>query len=207
MKYDDDELAEAAILLGLVEQTDPLPVALRAKILERGRSAVAEARYTTTKAAALSLEHEAEPVRRSTNVAAWVGWLAAAACFAFGIYQWRASSLLHVGAARATSVLRDSAGKEMGTVSLDDTGRGELVVAALPANTPGEHYRVWISPRGAESRVVGTFVCESPCTRRAFALDDVGVVDKGARVSVARSRVDEPATVLSPKSVVGESAP
>ena len=213
MKYDDDELAEAAILLALEEQNEPVPAALASTILAQGKAIAADVRFTTTKGAALSVEPEMEvKALRRPNVAAWVGWAAAAACFAFGVYEWRISSLSRGAPARSETaspsalVVRDGAGAEIAAVVREDADHGALRVVKLPANTAGEHYRLWLADGDASrARVVGTFDCATECQRVDFGVDKESIPTRPTQAWITHNRADEPASSLDPSRIVGKS--
>jgi hypothetical protein len=195
MKYDDDELAQAALLLAdaasHAKAHENLPDDLEERLLLQGRAVAADVRFTTTKAAAIAVDDDVEasppsirrlPVRpRST--AAWVGWLAAAACFAFAVYEWRSSNLERRTAserpAPAPSTApaleaRSPAGQVVALLAFAPGERsGEVTVRSLPPNQPGEHYRVWLAPRGRAAAIpAGSFRCAEACRDRRFATSE-----------------------------------
>ena len=183
MTYDDDELAEAALLLGHTDPTVAMPRDLERKIAAQGRELAAEVRFTTTKAAAMSLVTEPPPARRRASpLRTWGGWLAAAACVAVVVYQWRVRDIERAaadGAKAAVSVsrnasitLRSRAGVAVAEVTWDAASRsGQATIASLEANAPGEHYVLWLSESDdAHAIAVGAFGCDVECRAKAFAL-------------------------------------
>ena len=176
MKYDDDELAEAALLLAHVEPAGQMPKALENVILEQATHTVAEVRLSTTKVGAVAVDEPdapVAPVRRLSFARRWGGWLAAAACFSIVVYQWRLHALSATQAARPVSspdaiAIRSPAGLVLARV----TPREAIVtIEVLPENVPGERYELWLSPAGPERAVaVGAFVCKEECRSRAFTL-------------------------------------
>ena len=178
MTYDDDELAAAALLLAYHEsqaQADlpSMPGALERKLLAQGRAHASEVRYSTTKAAAVSVEASVQFLPSpASRVSGWVGWLAAAACVAFAVYQWRIASLRVEPPTLARSVpsleARDASGA--GVAELQAGPEGELMIRKLPANVAGEHYRVWTSTSASNEPVpAGSFACAEACSQRAVS--------------------------------------
>lgn len=229
MKYDDDEIAEAALLLGVVESDATrgggarasLPADLERRILEQARAALPTPevrqpvkRESTTQGGALSLaltlnektttgvadgagdasrlsgSSETRRARGSAyqKVTSWVPWLAAAACFAFAIYEWRVSTRLPPPSFNASPgesaprppaaplapvpivVVRDKVSNraiaDVVNVTCSPAAstnglRGEIHVRDLPLLKSDEHYRVWIRSTStpAVERVVGSFSC------------------------------------------------
>jgi hypothetical protein len=210
MKYDDDELAEAALFLAAagsatearaetdaVQGLPPIPASLEERLLLQGRAIAADVRFTTTKAAAMALEDDVEgdvdsrPARSRWTARAsadrsrrWVGWLAAAACFAFAVYEWRSAAVDRraatpppapppsvVVAEGSTLKARTPQGDVVAVLSFAPGARaGEVVALALPPNLPGEHYRVWLSKTNdrAGAIPVGSFRCAEACRDRRF---------------------------------------
>jgi len=180
MKYDDEELAEAALLLAHVEP-HPMPRDLRRKLEEQALAMAAEVRFTTTKAAAV-VGPAPELPSRASPLRTWSGWVAAAACFAALVYQWRvhaieqgarvsaAASANFAAGAEEPLAVRAPDGSTLAVVSWDPrTREGRISPRALAANTKGEHYVLWMSPGDVSVAVaVGAFVCDAACAEKAF---------------------------------------
>lgn len=238
MRYDDDELAEAALLLAhhqFEEARRPAP-AMPAALDRIPRSQDAHAdgagprlrAISTTNAGALAIEVDGHAndetstpeVRRGRDAKrassrGW-GWLAAAACFAFAVYEWRSSMVEREARSRAAASApvqeahsltpaphvqaRQGDGKLVADVrfvrSPSSSSRVvELTIESIAANAPGEQYRVWLSPaEGAraidEASAVGAFVCADACERRVFAItipEDDGKLDRQGDERASRS--------------------
>lgn len=241
MRYDDDELAEAALLLAhhqFEEARRPAP-AMPAALDRIPRSPDAHAdgaasprlrAISTTHAGALAIEvdghanddtstpdvgRRGRDARRASS-RSW-GWLAAAACFAFAVYEWRSSMVEREARTRAAASqapvqeahnlapaphvqARQGDGKLVADVrfvrSPSSSSRVvELTIESIPANAAGEQYRVWLSPaEGAraidEASAVGAFVCADACERRVFAItipEDDGKLDRQGDERASRS--------------------
>lgn len=212
MKYTDEELAEAAVLLAHVEDGPPLSQALQRKLLAEGGRVAEEARYTTTKGAVMelgtargTLTAVAESPKRTWG--AWLGWCAAAAVSALSIYQWRA----HQPAAPAATQplgIQELRGEEGSVVATATPGTDrhsiDLHVLRLPASTT-ERYQVWVSAGGRESaEPVGFFLCPDACNDLHWRLP-VELDRKSVR-SMWLTRGPDEAKTLSPALlVVGQS--
>ena len=227
MKYDDDELAEAALLLAYNEAEEaerpapPMPAALEKKILAQGRSIASDVRYSTTKAGALALEAEERPPEPAVPARAWIGWLAAAACFAFAVYQWRLTSLEREAMRSAASSslaaaplveARDPDGKLLAALyASPGSAAGEVRVARLPASVAGEEYRVWLSPGDARSAVpAGSFACAEECRQLVFSVSaagraaSLGSVDATRSLWLTRNKTSDPWSLEDLRPVIGE---
>jgi anti-sigma-K factor RskA len=146
----------AAALAWCVESPAP-PAALRSRILE---------------AAAAERENVVPlPVRRPWAFRAATAAAAVAACAAIGLAVW-AASLSHsldnersarAAEARAMQIYADPAAKRVslhrrnGTVAVDRTGHGVLVVRRLPAAPSDRTYEAWVIPPGAKPIRAGLF--------------------------------------------------
>ena len=183
MTYDDDELAEAALLLAHTDPTVAMPRDLERKIMARGRDVAAEVRFTTTKTAVMSLVAEPAPApRRASPLRTWGGWLAAAACVAVFVYQWRVHDIERAAAggakpavsvsARAPIALKISAGVAVAEVTWDAASlSGQANIASLEANARGERYVIWLSESDdAHAIAVGSFGRDVACRDKVFAL-------------------------------------
>ncbi len=177
MNYDDDELAEAALLLAHTDEAAKLPRALEQKLQLLGKKHAAEARYTTTKAAAVVVESPVVPLARPrSRLGSWAGWIAAAACFAVLVYQWRIRALedearLH-GAGRPTRmILTDRAGQEAAVVVAEPSAAfAHLELDTLPGDVPGTRYRLWTSSGAEPPATIGDFTCDGGCTGHTFSI-------------------------------------
>lgn len=208
MNYDDDELAEAALLLAHVDEGSPMPRALERTIIHDGRAIAATVRFTTTKAAAVTVLAASEPARaRASGVRAWAGWLAVAACVAVLVYQWRVRELESALASRplpaaANVELSDERGS-IANVRWDEARRaGQIVITRLAANEHDERYVLWVSTSDvAHAIAIGSFMCESECRARAFSLhgaDTAGRVKAAwlTRGTSAQAPADAPTLVV-----------
>lgn len=214
MKYDDDELAEAALLLAHVDADQQMPRGLEDAILRRAADGAAGARLSTTKAGSVVVD-EPEPrarvVRPASFARTWGGWLAAAACFSFVVYQWRVHSLAAHATASTTAAaviaLRDPSGAVIGHVAAERAG----VTVTLPANDAGERYELWLSTAGPDRAVaVGAFVCKEECRARSFSLRDRVPDTTVHRAFITRNPAMEPppttAGLPSGARIVGEGS-
>jgi hypothetical protein len=215
MKYDDDELAEAALLLAHEDAEHPMPAHLEKKILARGRDVSSEIRFSTTKAAAVEIEAPIPlPRPRRSPLRTWGAWLAAAALVAVTVYQWRAHDLQREMPTAATQAypssltVRGADGVAVADVRWNDGSReGRIDVVALPANAPGERYQLWLSTGDAASAIeVGAFTCAGECRTRAFALREPPGLGRVARAWITRGPVSEATPPTSRDLVVGEGS-
>ena len=184
MNYEDDELAEAALLLAHAAEDARapgcrMPAALEAKVLAAGTEFVQKNRYSTTKAGAIAVDAPLEvvPLRRS-SARAWSGWFAAAACVAVAVYAWRSTTLEreareHAAAtARADSrittlVLRTDAGAALADVMVAPDSTGELVLGAVGSGAV--RFDLWLSAGDREHALpVGKLVCAADCQGKSF---------------------------------------
>lgn len=168
MKYEDDELAEAALLLAhaAADARMPggrMPSALEAKILATGTESVQRNRFSTTKAGAVAVDASPEvvPIRRS-SARAWSGWFAAAACVAVTVYAWRSTTLerearervaasAREGGAITTLVLRNEAGASVADVVVASDATGEITLGAVGSGAV--RYELWLSAGDRKSVV------------------------------------------------------
>lgn len=219
MTYEDEELAEAALLLSTTEVDRKMPASLQRAILDRGKVVASEVRFSTTKAAALAVdeapdEHDARAVvRRPSFARRWGGWLAAAACFSIVVYQWRVHTLAeHARLAAAQAAHLIPVSDAAGVVVAEVAPRDALVtVRLLPANAPGERYELWLSPAGPDQAVaVGSFVCNGECRERPFALQRTLPLSPMKRAFITQNPTTEPAPVApglpAAARVVGEGS-
>jgi hypothetical protein len=200
MKYDDDELAEAALLLAHAREEQEMPRGLERKLLAQGRAVASEVRFTTTKAAAVVVEEASDPLLRPRSIVrTWGGWFAAAACVAFLVFQWRTRAIEHETAKLTASVastssvidLKDHAGTVVGVVRWDSAaGLVRLTLAGLPSSASGEHYRLWLSSSdAAHASAAGAFSCADGCEGRV--LDAAGRADVPRAAWLTRNAVGE----------------
>lgn len=232
MKYDEDELAEAALLLAHHDPASRMPADLEKKILAQAAVVASEIRFTTTKAAAIAVEEPlAEPVPiRGSLLRTWGGWIAAAACFAFAVYEWRIETLGRAAAERAASTASSPPPSDSSSTAVSDivltahpqgaaakrppvgrihwdraTGAWQLTVADLASNGSGEQYRVWVSASDIEHAVpVGAFACTDDCKERILGLGAPLTRDTMKKVWLTRNGITDVATVIEPESIVGE---
>lgn len=186
MKYVDDELAEAALLLAHAAEDartpeGRMPPALEAKILAAGADSAQKNRYSTTKAGAVAIDASPEvvPIRRS-SARAWSGWFAAAACVAVAVYAWRSTTLEReardraVATSRASQVvstlaLRDGAGVTVADVTVASDATGEITLRTAPAAGGAARYELWLSAGDREhARPAGKLTCETDCAGKSF---------------------------------------
>jgi hypothetical protein len=215
MKYDDDELAEAALLIAHTPDAGPMPAELEERILGKAPAIATEVRFSTTKGAAVAVEAPT-PIgegRPRSGVSAWAGWLAAAACFAFAIYEWRSAGLRHgVEPARVTATqtleLRDPTGRVRGGVVCDaDGSECRLTITELPTNADGEQYRLWLSGSDAERAVaVGALTCTAACVERELRVPQVPGLQRVNAAWITHERADGSAPSLDVARVVLGSA-
>jgi anti-sigma-K factor RskA len=151
------ELGDATIALALAVPSPAPPPELRTRILE-----------------AASSERENVvplPVRRSWLWRTTAAAAAVAACAAIGLGIW-AATLSHsldrqrsarASEARAMQIYLDPASTKIalrggsGTLAVDPTGQGALVVRNLPAAPSGKTYEAWVIVPGAKPARAGTF--------------------------------------------------
>jgi len=145
------------------------------------------------------------PVRRQWLFRATAAAAAVAACVALGLGLW-ASSLshslntersAHESAARAMEIFTNPASRKIalrggnGTVAVDPTGHGALVVRRLPTAPAGKTYEAWVIPPGGEAKRAGLFRGGDAATM--LTLD--AMVPKGSVVAATMERqggVDAP---------------
>jgi hypothetical protein len=220
MKYDDEELAAAALLLAHVEP-HPMPRDLRRKLEVQGIAMASEVRFTTTKAAAVVGPAPERVGPHGSSLRTWGGWLAAAACFAALVYQWRVHAIEQgarvIAAASAPAAagagepfdVRGADGSTLAVVSWDPVTReGRISSRALAANARGEHYVLWMSPGDASRAVpVGAFACTDgtdgthTCAEKAFGPTTLSSV---ASVWLTRGPIAEAPGALADAAAVGE---
>jgi len=184
MKYDDDELAEAAVLLAHAAEdarapAGRMPSALEAKILATGTESVQRNRFSTTKAGAVAVDASPEvvPMRRSST-RAWTGWFAAAACVAVTVYAWRSTTLEREARQRAaasardgqviaTLVLRNGAGTAVADIAVASDSTGEITLGAVGSG--GVRYELWLSTGAREQALpAGKLACVADCQGKRF---------------------------------------
>lgn len=216
MKYDDEELALAAVLLAHEPGDAPMPEALERTILAQGRSFAADVRFSTTKAAAVAMTPPAAVAKPRSFAREWGAWVAAAACFAFGVYEWRVSVLSHEAAERAVASARaalsstvlgqDPSGATRFSLRWsDETRSGEVRVMGLPDSAPGERYALWLSSGEAADAVpVGSFTCRGDCAERPFEVRASGELGPLRHAWLTIGTTGEPATTIEHERIVAE---
>jgi anti-sigma-K factor RskA len=152
------QLGETAAALAWGVESPAPPPALRDRII---------------RAAALERENVVPllPARRAWVPRATAAAAAVAACVAVGLGVW-AATLSHsldkersarAAEAQATQILSDPAAKRVplsggrGTVAVDRSGRGVLVVRRLPAAPADRTYEAWVIPHGSKPIRAGIF--------------------------------------------------
>ena len=221
MKPDDDELAEAALLLAHLDpDSAPMPDALKKKILREAAGVSSELRHSTTKAGAISIENvPPSPPSTRSFLRSWGGWIAAAACFAIVVYQWRVRNIEGQASGRAvaaapsalvetrTIALRRGAGA-LGELSWSEsTHTGTLTLTLAPASETGEQYQLWISDSDAGRAVsAGSFRCDPSCAQQSFASALPAEAGSVRRVWVTRAKSGESASPRDPSRVVAEGS-
>jgi hypothetical protein len=178
MKYEDDELAEAALLLSHVDREVPLAKALEDKLFAEGVQIASEARHTTSRLGAMEV-NDAPRATRSLPRNLWAphpAWYAAAAGVALVVHQAQihrltaASPVVEVAVPTFPAVLRDARGIEVARVASQDAEH-ILQVQNLPASQAGDRYQLWISPGPrAQAVPVGFFTCKEACANASFRL-------------------------------------
>ncbi|MFO0738112.1 MAG: hypothetical protein U0270_19625 [Labilithrix sp.] len=183
MKYTDEEMAEAALLLAHTDTAKALPPELESTIQDRARAVAQDMRFSTTKAGAIEVDAPVAPVipiggrssRAGASVGAYLGWIAAAACFAFAIYEWRTHVSTSTTAVQppsaTTSSLLDGKGQTIAELQIEKDGGGKMKVVHLAAKA-GQRYQLWTTTTDASHAIpMGSFACEPPgCDGRELAL-------------------------------------
>jgi len=173
----DDEMAEAAVLLAHTPPDEPMSAELEQRILE----ASAAARASTTKASVLELPPVAAVQPSPSPWRDLAPWLAAAACIAFLVFRWRTSTLEQADAERAmaspgtkvTLALVAADGVEHGgVVWARDLLRGELMA---DESMPGAgELAVWA--RAADGGAVSLGPCPAPRGRVRCSVSSAGAL-------------------------------
>ena len=176
-------LGETAAALALAVVSPPPPAHLRERIL--------------TTAAADRENVVPLPVRRPWLIRSTAAAASIAACVAVGLGIWAATLTHSLDRARATSaraqaiaqVLANPSSQRIalhggsGTLAVDPTGRGVLIVSRLPAAPSGHTYEAWVIPPGGMPRKAGLFASSGPTT-----LVPLANVPKGAVVAATVER-------------------
>jgi anti-sigma factor RsiW len=183
------ELGEAAGALAFGTHAPAPPPALRARILD---AATVERRNVV-------------PLRPRRRWLPAVAAVAACAAVGFGVWAATLSRSLdsqrsaHAAEQRAMRIYVDPSSRRMpladasGTLAVDPTGQGALVVRHLPAAPAGKTYEAWVIPAGSKPIRAGTFEGGDPMTM--LPLD--ASVPEGAVVAATVEReggVDAPTT-------------
>ena len=181
-----DELAsfgETATALALGVVSPPPPARLRERIL--------------TTAAAERENVVALPMRRPWLVRSIAAAASIAACAAIGFGIWAATLSHSLDRARAASASAQAVAKVLanpsshevalhggnGTLAVDPTGRGALIVRSLPAAPSGHTYEAWVIPAGGMPHKAGLFTSSGSTT-----LVPLAHVPKGAVVAATVER-------------------
>jgi anti-sigma-K factor RskA len=150
-------LGETATALALAVVSPPPPERLRGRILA---------------AAAAERENVVPlPMRRPWLLRATVAAAGVAACTAVGLGIWAGTLSHSLDRARAASARAEEAAQILadpnsqkialrggsGTLTVDPTGRGVLIVRRLPAAPSGHTYEAWVIPPGGKPKRAGLF--------------------------------------------------
>jgi hypothetical protein len=221
MKYSDEEMAEAALLLAHTDTAKALPPELESTIHDRGRAVAQDLRFSTTKAGAIAVEAPAEPSNvvsigtRASRAGAWMGWIAAAACFAFAIYEWRTHAVdtgrIQAAQPAPTHALVDGKGQTIAELQIEKDGSGKMKVVHLPAK-PGERYQLWTTTSDATHAVaMGSFACEPSCDGRELAFTNASGRPTWAWLTIVNgteaARPTDSAAIVASGGIAGGSAP
>lgn len=174
----EDELAKAAVLLAHAPPDVPLPRHLERQILQHAPRA--HSRATTTRAAAVDLDAPAP--RRPSWLRELGPWLVAAACFAFGVFEWRSASLSRAeraqaaapAAIRSTASLSTAGGARSASFEWSRAERlGRLTLDGQPTRTgagPYEHLTLWARSEDGRALVLASSVCKDACADSTLAV-------------------------------------
>jgi hypothetical protein len=174
MKYTDEEMAEAALLLAHTDTAQAMPPELESTLIDRARAVAQDVRFSTTKAGVVEVDapvpNNVVPIGKS-RTGAYMGWIAAAACFAFAIYEWRThaveSNKLASQPTPETSKLLDGNGQSLAEMQVAKDGSGTMKVIHLK---PGQRYQLWTTTSDASHAVpMGSFACDPGCDGRELA--------------------------------------
>ena len=170
MKYEKDEIAEAALRLASTKSV-PVPKSLEAKLRASAAEFGSEVRFSTTKGAAVGVDNviPLSAARAKTPVWVWAGWAAAAAVVFFIVHAWKAAPRFAAPVAEPTEWrLSNAAHETVATVArANEASRGTLAVHR-GVQGPG-YYQVWVSDSGRERAVsVGYFQCSGSCEGQTF---------------------------------------
>lgn len=215
MKYEDDELAEAAVLLASVEANEVMPSELKRRILENApsdaRREPAPAGLSTTKGAAIEVDAPVLPFRprpARASVREWAGWIAAAAVVALAVFHLRSRAVERAqprlaASSEATTELVGAAGRRVAAVRVVGNEL-HITVTDLPVTNAGESYWVWMAVENeASPKLVGSFACSQSCTGETFRVSDA---TSARTIWMTRSAQAswEPATIVGTATRIGQ---
>jgi len=155
----------------MIAEVTELPI-LQPDETPRERADAARNRARILAAAAAERTNVAPlPARRARPTRALAAVAAVAACAAIGLGVWAASLSRSLDAersarateARALAIYLDPDARRIalrgrdGTLAVDATGRGALVVRRLPAAPSDKTYEAWVIPAGADPVRAGVF--------------------------------------------------
>ncbi len=176
MKYDSDEISEAALLLATTKSA-ALPKSLEAELLKSADEFGSEVRFSTTKGAAVGMDNVIPMARARAKTPTWVwgAWAAAAAVIFVGVHSWKGAASTQ--AKLAAPVVEPSewklvngAREAVATVARADGARKGTLAVLVPLRGPSR-YQIWVSPSDREGAVsVGYFQCPESCKGQSFPL-------------------------------------
>ena len=202
MKYSDEELAEAAVLLAHTEQSEGLTPAVEASLLAEAAKVAAAARHSTTRGAAMELGDGSLARRESLSgtrlrqgsFVPWMGWCAAAAAAALLVYGLRRPASTTSSATAPLQQnpieLKDATGAVLASLDVQSTEAIPLLsVKRLPA-APGERYQLWSSREDGVIRPLGYFGCETACVDVSWRVHDAPRGGQLRRLWITRSATE-----------------
>lgn len=203
MKYSDEELAEAAVLLAHTKESAGLSASAEAALFAKGSEVVAAMRHSTTRGAAMELGDSFVERREPSGGARFAGgrliplfgWAAAAAAAAMIVYGLRRPTERAVGSGlpiRENPIeLKDSAGSVLASLDVQSSaGTAALLsVKRLPA-APAERYQLWIAKGDGVIRPVGFFGCDADCVDVTWRVKDAPPRGELRHVWITRSATE-----------------
>jgi hypothetical protein len=211
MKYDDDELAEAALLLAQVDREVPLSRTLEDKLHAQGTRIASEARYTTSRLGAMEVDGAPSGAvpRAPSRWSPPPAWYAAAAGIALLVHQLRghqltvASQAAEPPPAAFPAVLVDANGAEIARITTNES-TPMLVVRQLPRPHTGDRYQLWVSAGTRDQAMpVGFFKCQAACADASFRISPE-VTKRGFRAAWISASPGEQLTLGPAANIVAE---